>query len=93
MWFGRILLFLAPFAGYFVWREFSRRRGREHGAIPWAWLTAAGALLFGGSLLVTGLTRPDTRDQVYVPGEVGADGRVSEGHFEPKPVPKAKPAP
>ncbi|MCC7268649.1 MAG: hypothetical protein IT546_15110 [Caulobacteraceae bacterium] len=87
MWFGRILLFLAPFAGYFVWREFSRRRGREHGAPPWAWLTAAGALFFGVSLLVTGLTRPDTRDQVYVPAEVGPDGRVSEGHFEPKKAP------
>lgn len=71
-----------PFVIWFVWAAWARRNGREMGATPWAWLSAAGAILLGLSLLVTPLFHRDNRGEVYVPGEVTADGRVSAGHYE-----------
>jgi hypothetical protein len=84
----RALLVAAPFLVWFGWRAWAIRHGREAGAAPWAWLLAAGAILVGLSLMATTLTRRDNLSQVYVPGEVGADGRVTPGRFElrrPKP--------
>ena len=78
----RLLLFVVPFAIWFVWRQVSLRTGRPMGATPWAWLFAAGAALAALSLVVTALLQPDNRAETYVPGEVGADGRVSPGRFE-----------
>ncbi len=83
----RALLVAVPFALWFVWAAWARRTGREMGATPWAWLAAAGGLLVGLSLVLTGLLQPDTRGEVYVPGEATADGRVTEGHFERGPKP------
>jgi hypothetical protein len=34
-----------------------------------------------GSLMLTALTSPDTRGQVYVPAEAGPDGRVTPGRY------------
>jgi len=78
----RSALVALPFVIWFVWAAWARRNGREMGATPWAWLSAAGAILFGLSLLATPLFHRDNRGEVYVPGEVTADGRVSEGHYE-----------
>lgn len=80
-------LLALPFAAWFVWRAWAQRTGREMGATPWPWLFAIGALLVGISLMATALFRTDNRGLVYVPGEVTADGRVTEGHFE-KPAPR-----
>lgn len=78
----RALLVAIPFLVWFAWAAVARRTGREMGATPWAWLAAAGGLLLGLSLLFSVILQPDTRGEVYVPGETSADGRVTAGHFE-----------
>lgn len=78
----RALLLALPFAAWFAWRAWAVRNGREMGATPWAWLLAAGLVLVGASLMATAFTHRDNRGQVYVPGEVQADGSVTPGHFE-----------
>ncbi len=87
LWRG--LLVAAPFAGWFLWRAWARRTGRPMGATPWSWLFAAGCLLLVLSLVATVVLSPHSRGGAYVPGEVGPDGRVSEGHFETAPEQKA----
>lgn len=77
----RAILLLAPFAAWFVWRWWARRSGHEMGSTPWAWLFAAGAVLVGLSLMATALFHRDNRQKTYVPGEVTADGQVSEGRY------------
>lgn len=80
----RLLLVLAPFVVYWLWAAWARRRGREVGATPWAWLLAAGALLAGVSLIATSVFHSDNRDLVYRPAETLPDGRVVPGGFEEK---------
>jgi hypothetical protein len=84
----RLLLVAFPFAAWFAWREVARRTGREMGSTPWTWLTAAGAVLLGVSLMATAVFHGDNRGEVYVPAEVTAEGHVVPGHFEKKAVPK-----
>lgn len=84
----RALLVAAPFAAWFIWREVARRSGRAMGSTPWAWLTAAGALLLGLSLMATAVFHSDNRGQTYVPAEVTAGGDVAPGHFEEGAAPK-----
>jgi hypothetical protein len=80
----RAVLLALPFAVWFAWAWWAKRTGRPMGATPWAWLFGAGAVLVGLSLMVTVVFHRDNRGEVYVPGEVTADGRVSEGHYEQK---------
>jgi type VI protein secretion system component VasK len=80
----RIFLIAVPFIIWFIWREVARRTGRPMGATPWAWLAAAGAVLFGLSLMATSLFQTDNRQSRYVPAEVRPDGSIAPGHFEPK---------
>jgi hypothetical protein len=80
-------LFVAPFAFWFLWRAWARRTGRQMGSTPWPWLTAAGAVLLGGSLMATAVFHRDNTGLVYVPGEVTADGTVTPGRFAPRPQP------
>ncbi len=75
-------LVVVPFLIWFGWAAWARRTGRPMGSTPWPWLVAAGAALLGLSLMLGVLLHSDNRDQRYVPGEAGADGRVTEGHFE-----------
>jgi hypothetical protein len=70
-----------PFALWFAWRAWARRNGRDVGAPPYLWLFAAAAVLVGISLMATAVFHRDNRGQFYVPGEVGADGRVGEGRY------------
>jgi TRAP-type C4-dicarboxylate transport system permease small subunit len=77
-----------PFVAWFIWRAWARRTGREMGSTPYPWLFAAGALLVGISLIATVLFHRDNRGQRYVPGEVTADGRVTEGRFEQRAPPR-----
>ena len=75
-------LIAAPFVIWFIWRAWAIRNGREMGATPWAWLSAAAALLFGASVLITPLFR-DTPDRGrYVPAEVQPDGSIAPGRLE-----------
>ena len=71
-----------PFLVWFVWAAWARRTGRPMGSTPWPWLAAAGGALFGLSLMASALFHTDDRNDRYIPGEVGPDGRVSAGHFE-----------
>jgi hypothetical protein len=83
----RAVLIALPFIAWFIWAEWSKRTGRPMGATPWAWLITASAVLFGLSLVATGVFQSDNRGDVYVPAEVRADGRVIPGHFEEKETP------
>lgn len=78
----RAALAAVPFLLWFAWAWWARRTGREMGSTPWSWLAAAGALLVAVSLLATPLFHRDNRGEVYVPGEVTSDGRVSPGRYE-----------
>lgn len=88
----RLLLIAAPFAVWFLWRAWAIRSGREMGSTPYAWLAAAGLVLVGLSLAASVVFHPDNRHEVYVPGQVTADGEVSKGYFEkPRLAPKNTP--
>ncbi len=78
----RLLLFLAPFAVYAVWREVARRTGRPMGSTPWAWLAAAGATLAVLSLAGEAVLPHGADHGRYVPAEVRPDGTVKPGRFE-----------
>ncbi|WP_333585379.1 hypothetical protein [Phenylobacterium sp.] len=80
----RALLVATPFAAWFLWAAWARRRGKEIGATPWAWLVAVGGLLFGLSLMITTVFQSDNRGETYVPAEVTESGRVTPGRFEEK---------
>jgi len=82
---SRLVLLALPFVVWFAWRAWAKRTGRDMGSAPWAWLAAAGMALVGLSLVATVLFHPDNRHEVYVPGEVMADGKVSRGYFEKQP--------
>ncbi|MBW8814889.1 MAG: hypothetical protein JF588_15830 [Caulobacterales bacterium] len=78
----RAALAATPFVVWFAWSAWARRSGRQMGATPWAWLAAAAGALFGLSLMASALFHTDNRNDRYIPGEVGPDGRVSAGRFE-----------
>jgi heme A synthase len=78
----RMIFFLLPFAGWFIWQWIARKTGRPMGATPWTWLIAAGAVLAALSLMATALFQGDNRASVYIPAETQADGAVTPGHFE-----------
>jgi len=81
-------LFAIPFVIWLVWALWARRTGRPMGATPWPWLFAAGAFLFGLSLMAGAIFHRDNRDETYVPAQTLASGQVSPGRFE-----KRAPAP
>lgn len=83
----RGLLFAVPFVIWFLWAAWARRTGRQMGSTPWPWLFAAGAFLFGLSLMAGAIFHRDNRDEVYVPAETAASGRVIPGRFEKRAPP------
>ncbi|MCR5877375.1 hypothetical protein [Phenylobacterium sp. J367] len=85
----RAVLVAVPFLFWFAWAWWAKRTGRPMGATPWGWLAGAGLVLVALSLLATPLFHRDNRGEVYVPGEVTSDGRVTQGHYEQQvPAPK-----
>jgi hypothetical protein len=87
----RLGLVAIPFVVWFLWRAWARRSGREMGSTPYAWLVAAGALLVALSLIGTVVFHPDNRHERYVPGEVTAGGKVTQGYFVKAPPPPGSP--
>lgn len=85
----RALLMALPFVLYAIWREWTRRTGREAGAAPWGWLAGAGAVLVGLSLMITVAFRPDTRGKGYVPAEAHPGGKVTPAQFDARKHPPA----
>ena len=84
----RGLLLALPFAAWFAWREVAKRTGRPMGSTPWPWLFVAGVVLMALSLMITAISHPDNRDQVYVPAVTTPTGEVTPGHFDMKATPK-----
>lgn len=97
----RVILFFLPIALGYLWRLATEHRAAAHPAEPprptvpragpdrrrfWLWLAAIGALLVAGSLVIGPLLPHAPDRSVYVPGEVGPDGRVIPGHFAPSPA-------
>jgi len=78
----RALLVALPFLAYFLWRQWALRTGRPMGATPWPWLWAAGALLFGLSLMATAVFHDDNRGKTYVPAQAHPGGAVTPGGFD-----------
>jgi Family of unknown function (DUF6111) len=85
--FWEFLLFLLPFALYFLYTRVARRDddGKLGHAHPWAWLFIAGLVLAIAGLVWVGLT--DSKNEgVYVPAHT-ENGKVVPGHYEPAPAP------
>jgi hypothetical protein len=78
----RALLVALPFAVYFLWAAWAKRSGRTMGATPWGWLTAAGCVLVGLSLMATVVFHSDNREG-YVPAQAHPGGKVTPGGFDP----------
>jgi hypothetical protein len=84
-----LLLFLLPFALYFLWLGAQRRRSAE--AVPantrhLAWVGAAGLVLAVAAFVIFTDFSGAAPDQVYVPPRY-EDGKLVPGHFEPKKAP------
>jgi hypothetical protein len=89
--FWEFLLFLLPFALYFLYTRVARRDddGKLGHAHPWVWLFIAGLVLAIGGLIWVGLT--DSKNEgVYVPAHV-ENGKLVPGHYERAPAPVPSP--
>ncbi|MGQ4273330.1 DUF6111 family protein [Terrihabitans sp. B22-R8] len=82
-----LLLFLLPFAVYFLWAAWQRRVNEGSvPAAPYAWIAMAGLVLaIGGFLFFVDFTSA-TPEGVYVPSRY-EDGKLAPGHFVPHGTP------
>lgn len=80
------ILFLIPFALYFVWRAVLERKeaatGGRFNERPWQMLIVAGGVLAIGGLIAFAVIGSGRGDSVYIPAYV-EDGRVVPGRFVP----------
>ena len=83
----RLAIFFLPIMVWLAWRRIAILAGWPVRVVPWAWLIAGGAVLTALSLLISAVLPGGSRGGVYVPGEAGADGRVSHARFAPRPPP------
>ena len=78
------ILFLIPFALYFLWRTFlERKEEATHGRFnerPWQILIVAGGLLVAAGLVFFALTSGRRGDTVYIPAHI-ENGQVVPGRF------------
>jgi hypothetical protein len=88
--FFEVLLFLAPFAIYFVYWRLALARTANGGAPsrthPWNYLVIIGLALVALSFVVLGLTEGSGQRGTYVPPHV-VDGRVVPGEVVPDRAP------
>jgi hypothetical protein len=74
------LLFLAPFAAFFIWRRLNP--GREPGTVLLVLAGCGAALMLAGALWY-GLSRASAPGSKYVPAHI--DGtEITPGHMEPR---------
>ena len=72
-----VLLFLAPFAGFLIWRRFRPRPA------PGRPGEEAGLALAAAGLAAYGLSRRMEQGSTYVPARLEPDGRIERGHAGP----------
>lgn len=79
-----VLLFLLPFALYFLWAGIQRRRADAVtvAIAPYRWIALAGLVLAAGGFLYFMDLTAAPPDGVYVPPRY-ENGRVVPGHFVP----------
>ncbi|UPG72536.1 hypothetical protein MVG78_19020 [Roseomonas gilardii subsp. gilardii] len=80
-----LLLFLAPFAGFLLWRQLRPRGVPGQPDLPWPFLALAGAglALAVAGLVAYGLSRRMEQGSTYVPARLAPDGRIERGHAGP----------
>lgn len=79
-----ILLFLLPFAAFFLYARYANakraRAGHDPLETPWFWLVAIALVLaIAGFFVLRAAIDPHTG--TYVPARVGPDGKLIPGHF------------
>ena len=74
------LLFLAPFAAFFIWRRLNP--GREPSGVLLA-LAACGAALMLAGAVWYGLSRANAPGSKYVPAHIDGNA-ITPGHMEPR---------
>lgn len=81
-----LLLFLLPFALYFLYTRVAPRNdeGALHHAHPWLWLFVAGLVLVIFGFVWVGVTEGSGSTGAYVPAHQ-QNGEVVPGHFEEPP--------
>lgn len=79
-----LLLFLLPFAVFYLWRRAWPRWEAKGWMLG---LAAAGLLLALGSFVWYGQERGMAPDATYVPARIGPDGRVLAPHVGPHAAP------
>ncbi|WP_237216886.1 hypothetical protein [Falsiroseomonas oryziterrae] len=77
-----VLLTLTPFALYLAWRRYGPRSGEPSSGVVLSLLLGVGLML--GAAVWFGLSRSFERGENYVPAVLGPDGRVQQGHGEPR---------
>ena len=75
------LLFLAPFAGFALWRLLNPGHALSAAVI---WLSLAGVGCGIGGAIWYGQYVSLRPGSVYVPARLGSDGTVVPGHAEPR---------
>ncbi len=76
-----LLLFLAPLAGFLVWRRYNPGRPVPSGLV---WLLALAILGGIGGAVWYGLSVSLAPGSVYVPAQLGPDGQVVPHRAEPR---------
>ncbi len=92
--FYELLLFLLPFALYFLYTRVAKRNeeGQLPHAHPWAWLFVAGLVLVIASFVWLGIAQGAGSEGHYVPAH-DENGKIVPGHFENRPPPPPSPYP
>lgn len=84
-----VILFILPFALYFLWLGFQRRADAEQAINTrkhFIWVAGIGFLLaLSGFIYFTDFSGA-TPEEVYVPPRY-EDGKLVPGHFAPRPAP------
>jgi hypothetical protein len=78
-----LMLFVLPFVAFWVWRWARGRAGAPLPSWPWIKLVAAGLVIVTISITVQSLTQPRHVNERWVPAQVGPDGQLIPGRFEP----------
>ncbi|NBQ75249.1 MAG: hypothetical protein EBU14_07785 [Acetobacteraceae bacterium] len=74
------LLFLAPFAAFFIWRRLNP--GREPSGVLLVMAACGAALMLAGAVWY-GLSRSSAPGSTYVPARIDGN-EITPGHMEPR---------